>query len=187
MTSPRLSGARLLGGALVFACAAAATLPASAQSNVDANIDDREKSWKEIAIQIPAAPAEADLLPFAVGPTATQRYAIDAKSVSVGSDGVVRYTVVTTSPAGARNVSYEGIRCKSRERKTYAFGHADGSWGRSRRDEWLPMIGSDRPAPHQAALAEDYFCKDDMVAGKAEEIVQRLRTQKRLWKGSLHD
>ncbi len=147
---------------------------AYAQSNFEENFDDHDKSWKEIALQLPAAPRTEDLLPFYVSPTATQTFAIDAKSLSVGADDVVRYTLVTTSASGAKNISYEGIRCQLLHKKLYAFGHPDGSWSRSRRDQWEPISGNAANRQH-AALAGDYFCQGGMVAGKASEIVERMR------------
>jgi hypothetical protein len=147
---------------------------ACAASGFNEEFDDQEKSWQEIAIQLPAAPLPENLLPFYVGPTVTYSFAIDAKSVSVGTDGVVRYTLVTTSASGARNISYEGIRCLSLEKKLCAFGHTDGLWSRSRRDQWDRISAKTANRQH-AALAEDYLCDDGMVAGNAVQIVELLR------------
>jgi hypothetical protein len=152
---------------------------AGAQSRFDEEFDDEEKAWQEIAIQLPAAPVPENLLPFEVSATATQTFAIDAKSLTVGSDGVVRYTMVSKSQGGATNVSYEGIRCESFEKKLYAFGRPDGSWSRSRRDKWEPINGGIANRQH-AALARDYLCQEKMVAGSAEEMVRRIRYQNSL-------
>jgi hypothetical protein len=182
---PLVAGARAsrwgAAGLLVFAAAGAL-----AQSTFEEDFDDREKSWKEIAVQLPAAPLDENLMPFDVGPTVTLASAIDAKSLSIGTDGVVRYTLVTKSAGGAKNVSYEGIRCQSKEKKLYAFGHADGSWGRSRRDGWEPLK-SDSIGPQQVALASDYFCRDGTIAGSVPEILQRMRKQERLWVRNIND
>lgn len=147
-----------------------------AQSRFEEDFDDLEKPWQEVALQLPAAPQPENLLPFFVSATATQSFAVDAKSLSVGSDGVVRYTLVATSPAGARNMSYEGIRCATYERKLYAFGHPDGSWTRSRRDQWERINGNAANRQH-AALFKDYFCSETSVAGGADDIARRLRNK----------
>lgn len=160
--------------ALILACGSA-----TAQSNFEEEFDDRDKPWQEIAIQLPPAPKQEDLLPFYVSLAATQSFAIDAKSITVGSDGVIRYTLVAISDAGAKNISYEGIRCASYERKLYAFGQSDGSWSRSRRDQW-ERIGSHAINRQHAALSKDYFCQELTVAGKAEEIVERIRNKRPL-------
>ncbi|GAB3539678.1 CNP1-like family protein [Noviherbaspirillum agri] len=141
--------------------------------------DGSEQPWKEVALELPAAPKQEDLLPFYVSATATQSFAIDARSVSAGSDGVIRYTLVSTSDAGAKNVSYEGIRCETFERKLYAFGQPDGSWTRARRDEWQRISHNAANRQH-AALAKDFFCLEKTVAGTASDMVHRLRYQRTL-------
>ncbi|HZW13533.1 MAG TPA: CNP1-like family protein [Noviherbaspirillum sp.] len=141
--------------------------------------DAQEQPWKEVAIELPASPRQEDLLSFYVSATATQSFAVDARSLSVGSDGVIRYTLIATSEAGAKNVSYEGIRCATFEKKLYAFGQADGTWTRSRRDEWQRI--SDNAANRQhAALAKDFFCLEKTVAGSAADMVSRLRHKRPL-------
>jgi hypothetical protein len=152
---------------------------AYAQAGFEEDFDDKEKPWQEVAVQLPAAPAAENLLPFYVSPTATQTFAIDAKSVTLGADGVIRYTLVTKSAQGATNVSYEGIRCISFEKKLYAFGRPDGSWSRSRRDQWEPINLGNVNRQH-AALAKDYFCLEKTIAGKAEDMVDRIRRQRPL-------
>lgn len=147
-----------------------------AQSNFDEDFDDETKPWQEIAIQLPAPPVTANLLPFEVSATATQSFAIDSRSLTVGSDGVIRYTLVATSAAGAKNVSYEGIRCASFEKKLYAFGHANGSWSRSRNDQWQ-RIASNAANRQHAILAKDYFCAGLTVAGNAQQMLERIRQQ----------
>ncbi len=151
----------------------------SAQSQLDEDFDDKNKSWKEVAIQLPAAPKPENLLPFYVSATATQSFAIDAESLTVGSDGVIRYTLVATSGAGARNISYEGIRCESHEKKLYAFGQSDGSWSRSRRDQWERIYNNAANRQH-AALVKDYFCTELTIAGDAKSMVYRIRYKKPL-------
>ncbi|WP_420476125.1 CNP1-like family protein [Noviherbaspirillum sp. ST9] len=147
---------------------------AHAQSRFEEDFDDKDKPWQEIAVQLPAAPQPGDLVPFYVSATATQSFAIDTRSVSVGQDGVIRYTLAAVSDAGAKNISYEGIRCATYERKLYAFGRNDGSWSRSHRDQW-ERIQSNAANRQHAALTKDFFCVEKTVAGSAEDIVQRLR------------
>ncbi len=163
----------------LYAAAAAlmAVAGAHAQSQFEQDFDDKDKPWQEVEVQLPAAPKADNLVSFYVSPTTTQHFAIDVSSISLGSDGVVRYTLVATSSTGARNVSYEGIRCQTFERKLYAFGRDDGHWSRSRRDQW-ERIYDNAVNRQQAALAQDFFCQETMVAGKAEDMVARLRNKK---------
>jgi hypothetical protein len=146
-----------------------------AQSHFEEDFNDEDKPWQEIAVQLPPAPKQENLLPFFSSPS--QSFAIDSTSVSVGTDGVVRYVLVATSTGGARNVSYEGIRCAAFERKLYAFGQQNGSWSRSRRDQWERISGNAVNRQH-AVLAKDYFCEQLMVAGNARQMVERIREQK---------
>ena len=163
-----------LSRALVCACSLYLSIAACAQQNNE-QTDDKPES----EVVLPAAPQKAQLLPFYVSPTSTLDFAVDANSVSVSSDGIVRFTLVIASATGARNVSYEGIRCSSNERKLYATGRADGTWVPARRDMWQPItdVGANR---QHAALARDYFCDSVTIAGKAENIVDRLRKKKTL-------
>lgn len=147
---------------------------ATGKSRLDELFDDSSKTWSEIAVELPALPQAANLLPFGVSNTATQRFAVDAKSLTLGADGVVRYTLVVISSSGARNVTHEGIRCAANERKIYALGHADGTWSRARRDQWEPIVNN-AINRQQAALAEDYFCIGNAVAGSASDMLRRLR------------
>jgi hypothetical protein len=126
-------------------------------------------------VQLPPAPNDANLLPFDVSATATLRFAVDANSLSVGQDGVVRYTLVAISPSGAKSVSYEGIRCQTFEKKTYAFGHPGGKWARARRDQWEPIPRNAANRQH-AVLAQDVFCDGPTVAGNKDQILRRLRS-----------
>ena len=113
---------------------------------------------RKLRVQLPATPGADNLIPFYVSPTATQHFAIDEKSLSIGKDGVIRYTMVATSPAGAKNISYEGIRCETFERKSYAFARADGTWARSRRDQWEPIVRNAANRQH-GALAHRFLLR----------------------------
>jgi hypothetical protein len=72
---------------------------------------EADKPWVELAAQLPPYPQTENLLEFNVSSATRNRHYVDAASISVGSDKVVRYTVVIESAGGARNVSFEGMRC----------------------------------------------------------------------------
>ena len=146
-----------------------------------ANTDDADTDAlkAESPVVLPAPFQKNNLLSFYVSPTTTLDFAVDAKSVSVTEEGIVRFVLVVTSQSGASNISYEGIRCSTGERKLYAVGQTNGSWTAARRDVWEIIIDRGINRQH-AALAKDYFCETGMVAGKAEVIVDRLRKKKAL-------
>lgn len=166
--------------ALLAGFALLSVLQAAFAQSFDEDFDDENKPWKEIAVQLPAPPKAENLLSFYVSPTATQSFAVDSKSLSVGSDGVVRYTLISVSQSGARNVSYEGIRCETFERKIYAIGQANGTWARARRDKWEGIVQGFANRQH-AALATDYFCENRSVySSDVEKIVRRMKSKQTL-------
>jgi hypothetical protein len=143
--------------------------------------DDENKAppIEESALALPAPPKSGDLLRYTVGAGASMTFAIDAKSVSVGDDQIVRYSSVITSPSGVLNISYEGIRCKTAERKLFATGRPDGSWNALPDAEWRRISGAGANS-YQTTLFREFFCDGDAVAGKAATIVDRIRRNKPL-------
>lgn len=136
--------------------------------------DGEAKQWQEAAVVLPAPPAEASLLPFYVSAASENRFFIDISTLSVGDDGVVRYTLVVVSPEGGRNVSFEGMRCETRERRIYASGRADGSWSESRVKQWS-RIRDAYGNRHYAALFLEYFCPGGIIVRDAAEAKEALR------------
>lgn len=137
------------------------------------------KAFQETSVPLPVPPLDRDAIPFRVGQS-TLTFAVDPKSVSIGSDEVVRYTVIITSPSGARNVSFEGIRCETRERKLYAtLRTTDNTWTRnmSQADDGWRTMSSLAANSYGRALAEDFFCDGRTIAGSAEKLVQRMRNE----------
>ncbi len=159
---------------LLLACLSLSVLAQTEEDLVEAG-----KGWQEIAFKLPDAPKEANLLPFSAGPTATQRFFVDSASLSTDKDGVVRYTLVSISNGGAKNISYEGLRCEGREKRLYAFGRPDGSWSRARSSSWEKINPKALNTQH-ATLASDYFCMNSTVSGTAAQIVKRLRNNELL-------
>ena len=180
---------------LYFLLAAALIQPVPAISSSEALIwgdsyrafesefDENAKSWQEIQARIPPYPQAKNLVPFTVSAATRNAYFVDFPSVSTGTDGVVRYTVVIRSPAGAETVSYEGMRCENGERKLYAFGRSDGQgggeWSRNRFARW-ETIKERQQTSYQKELFYHYFCT---VEGHGDlKAIQRL-----LRSGGLYD
>ncbi|MGH8782785.1 CNP1-like family protein [Paraburkholderia sp.] len=171
--------------ALVVACAATGVLLAGCSSSRQpTNKDDsafhylldEPSNWVENKVDtLPPLPQSADLLPFEVSGNTPLHFALDAKSVTVGTDGVVRYTVVITSPAGARNVNYEGIRCDTYEWRLYAGLDADhNGWDRTVANDWTRIENGELNAYH-AVLYQDYFCANKMPTASASRIVENVK------------
>jgi hypothetical protein len=141
------------------------------------NDDPDAPRWEEEAMQLPAFPLEANLREFYVSATTTHKFYIDASTLSVGKDRVVRYALVVRTSGGATNTSYEGMRCESGEYKIYATGQRDGTWTPARRSEWRPV--ENKPTNrHHAALSRDYFCPVGSAIYTAGEGREALRLGK---------
>lgn len=143
-----------------------------------AEVDDDEgrdvRRWQERVADFPAAPLAENLLPFYVSAATSNDFFVDGASISVGSDGVVRYVLVVQAAGGARNVSFEGIRCETKEYRDYAFGRPDGSWSKSRNENWRQI--RDVPANrHHFALFIDYFCPGGVIALSVDHVRDVLR------------
>jgi len=128
------------------------------------------KPWDEQKTLLPSYPKEGNLAPIYVSPAIPFAFFVDRDSVSVGPDGVVRYTLLARSFSAAVNVSHEGIRCQTGEYKVYAFGRSDGIWAQARNPQWLPIKRVQ--ANQQAALADDFFCP---VRGRLQTREDALR------------
>lgn len=141
--------------------------------------------WQEGAAPLPPWPKDADLVEFQVDNDESPfRYFIDGRHLKTGADGIVRYTLVVESPTGARNVSFEGIRCTPRgDYKTYAQGVGDrfkpvaeSDWKR------IPSRGYDK---YHGALYREYLCvplkfeprpKKDMLRALRGQIHSKANT-----------
>lgn len=163
-------------GLLVLLLSVAATANAGL-GLLDKDEDPDAPKWAEDALELPAFPQEASLIEFYVSAATPHKYYIDAASLSVGKDGVVRYGLVVRTRGGATNTSFEGIRCESREVKVYATGRPDGAWSLARRSEWRPILNMPTNR-HHAALSRDYFCPVGNVIYTAEEGREALRLGK---------
>ena len=161
---------------IVAAALAASVTPALAQwRQWDADFDEDRKPWKEIEARIPSSPGAGDLVPFEAGAASPHRFYVDARSLSVGEDGVVRYTLVIKAAGGATNVTFEGIRCELREQKYYAVGRADGNWVRARNPQWRRIEHQDVNRHHNV-LYSDYFCSGKQPHGSVREVLQLLKS-----------
>ena len=138
---------------------------------------DADPDWKEGEVEMPAPPQAAGLRAFDIGSTSPNAFFVDEQSVTVGEDRVVRYTLVVRTPGGAENVTFEGIRCATGERRIYASGRKDGTWTPMKNSEWQPISVNNYNRP-RAALAYDYFC-DGPAAPRDRKHALQLLEQRR--------
>lgn len=138
---------------------------------------DETAPWQEVEVEPPAFPAQNGLTDIYVSAAATNRFMIDPATISVGTDGVVRYVLVVLTSGGATNVSFEGIRCKEWTWKLYATGRPDRTWSKSRIIEWRPI--ENKPVNrHHAMIAKELFCPYANPVRDADEARDALRRGK---------
>ena len=153
---------------LYLALFSSLVLPAGFDNEFD------EKPWAEIEVQLPVFPKKENLIPFKVGSVSDTQYFIDQESISIGSDDVIRYSLVVISSAGAQSISFEGMRCVTGERRVYAFGRSDNTWSKARSNKWIRLRGGGNN--HHVALFADYFCATgESAVMNLEDAIRILR------------
>jgi hypothetical protein len=160
--------------------AAVASMPAIAQQSPTEHMPQRglyeelrgkkgDDENTEAPVKLPAAqPLAADLMAFGRSRDGELTYLLDRTSISMPGNSIVRYALVAQSQAGARNVSYESINCRTREIKVHAVGRSDGTW-RDPGGDWRAL----RTQQH-ALLANDFLC-DVRGTRRLDEVLARLR------------
>jgi hypothetical protein len=145
-------------GALAGLAGLAALALAAHGAGAQALGDDFEKQeWQEQVTHLPPYPVADKLIRTQVGMLGGFAYFVDADSLDLGTDGIVRVTIVARSPGGAENVTFEGYHCTERQRKIYAVGRSDRTWAQVRNPSWRLITGSQRD-PAIADLNDHYFC-----------------------------
>jgi hypothetical protein len=137
--------------------------------------ESQVEKWQESEITLPSYPKDQNLLTVPLMATDTLKIYIDHTSFSRGADRVARFSLVVESPSGARSVFYEGLRCETREYKTYAYGSPEGVFTPVKAATWkrVPQPAINAFRYH---LYRNYICDTHASARTPEDIV-RLLTQ----------
>ena len=137
--------------------------------------ESKVEKWKESGISLPPYPKDENLVAVPLLATDTLKIYIDRQSLSRGADLVARFSLVVESPSGARSVFYEGLRCETREYKTYAFGSPERIFTPAKEAVWRRI-----PQPATNAfryqLYRQYIC-DTHASARTPEDLARLLTQ----------
>lgn len=160
---------------LLLPALAALAVQAAGQANVqksDWELEQERREWKEGEVSLPAYPRAGGLIEFFVSGATSFRFFIDPASLSLGSDGVVRYTLIARSPSGVANVSYEGIRCATGSYNVFALGN-DGRWA-ARQSEWREIEPRSVQRWHNE-LRGRYFCPNRGTILSTGEGLDALR------------
>jgi hypothetical protein len=117
------------------------------------------EKWKEGAVSLPPWPRDSDLIEISLDQQDDAfSYLIDGANLNTGDDGVVRYTVIAKSGSGARNVTFEGIRCGLRgSYRIYAYGQ-DGRFELATAGDDWQSIGHAPGDPAREELWRHYLC-----------------------------
>lgn len=134
---------------------------------------------QEMEVALPPFPQSKDLITVDTGPTSRQHFEIDAKTLTIVDDNIVRYSVVATSSSGSKNIGFEAINCTYGTLRHYAYGTADGKWVRATGDKWQRISSMSRNQLHYT-LAEFFFCQGATVAGSVSDITGRIRANRPL-------
>jgi len=159
-----------------LACLCCALLVAACGSTRSLHNEDPPEQSKlsEREVALPAFPKQENLIEFYAGELTSNLFYIDPLSLSVDKEGMVRYTLVVKTSGGATNISFEGIRCETRQFRLFAIGRSDGTWTRARAGEWQE-IENKVVNRHHEALNRDYLCPGGSMIADAAEGIKALR------------
>lgn len=142
--------------------------------------------WRETEVPAPPNFSSARLVQFEVSVASELQYGLVPDSLSVGPDGVVRFVWIAQSRTGAVNVAYEGVRCQTRQMRTYArwtprelplssaFTQAAGEWRPITDSDWIALTGS--PQARAAwMLARAALCEGSTVNRNPQQMLRDLR------------
>jgi hypothetical protein len=136
--------------------------------------DGNTVEWKETAVTaFPAYPTAANAVQFEGGNMEEARFYLDKASISIGTDEVVRYTLMVLGDGGARTVSYEGIRCETREYRVYAYGRPNRTWVPPLESTWRP-IQYQYLNNYRGVLFVNYLCKRSVHIPPLREMIAEL-------------
>ncbi len=122
--------------------------------------------WKELGVTPPAYPKAETMIRFPTTWTTSEIF-VDGATLTVGDDTVVRYVLVIRTAGGAENVTFEGLRCETGQRRIYAFGRRDQTWSPARVSEWR-AIEDTRTNRQHFEFWRDVFCDGRATEPRAE-------------------
>jgi hypothetical protein len=152
----------------------AAAQPQPRDRAADAIDWDKDKDKPESEATLPPPPQPQNLIRYDPGRPSSLRFYVDAASASVAEEGMVRFTSVARGDGSSANVTFEAIRCTTREYKIYAYGKPDGTWSPARDPQWK-SIRTVQLDGHRATLYQDYFCPSRSGVTSAAEAVEAVR------------
>lgn len=133
--------------------------------------------WVEAKAPAPPTFSADQLIPIDMPHYVTLAVGVDPATVSVGTDGVVRYVVVMRNTSGSTSAAYEGIRCTTDEVKTYARTNSAGQWVAIATPPWR-SITDNLPSKHAFAIARQGACNTHLSSSLDETLKALGQNQK---------
>lgn len=158
----------------LFLLAIGSTPLALAQGFLGMISDPKPPVEARMPAQLPPI-AQAQAVDLPIDSLSAHRYSVDTLSLAIDDERLVRYTLIVTSTGGARNVSYEAIRCDRRELQVLALGRADGSWSVLANPVWRPIRADLSLNRHHIELFTRLCEGGAAAATRPERLVSRLR------------
>jgi hypothetical protein len=146
-------------------------LLALAAGIAQAQLSPPDPDWREAEATPPPLRMER-LIPLEM-PQSTLRFGVDPASVSLGTDGVVRYVVVARSNTGTVNAFFEGIRCSTAEFRVYARHTPDSGWVPVKDVLWRPLHDNS-VSRHSLLIARTGACVGSGANRSADQVVRDL-------------
>ncbi len=103
------------------------------------------------------------------GSITSLRFGIEPSTISVGTDGIVRYVVVVKRPGAGMSAVFEAMRCATAQTKPLAFFN-EGKWSESAAD-WRGLDAT----PYGRFLARNGACDAALPAPDAATFLRRLK------------
>lgn len=141
-------------------------------SSAIAQVIPSNADWQEGDAPPPPALKTQGLVPLDMGPGTELRWGVDASSIRIGADRVIRYVVVGQGEGGAVNAFYEGLRCDTAEVRVYARHARDGDWVPASAG-WVPLQGSSATR-HSLVFARSGGCLGQAANRSPDQIARDL-------------
>lgn len=136
-----------------------------------------EKPWNESEVRLPPYPdaAQGEWIDLYVSETYGKQVRV-ALPPELSSDGSLRYVIAVQAGQGRPNYSYEGLRCKDRFHRPFAFGdNSNSRWIESRSAQWRHFDNYRAASDPARGRLVRILCEDG-TPKDAAEAEQRLRS-----------
>jgi hypothetical protein len=129
----------------------------------------------DLVLDPPAWPEDRDLALLQQGVRPDLRFFVDRRSLELLPDGEIRYVFVVRTPAGASNVTWEAMRCDTRDRIILAIGSVDRRWSAARFPRWESLDRNDASGM-RGMLHRDIFCPGRQAPLSLRHLQAALKT-----------